>query len=218
MTNNSLLKTFAAALLLSLSGLVAADAVINNCRYKTAGDVVIRGADVIVNTVGVGVCNAPPTTTPPASGRQLSFIDNGYPENRDVPNGPVDLRYYDPILGKFPAQGQTAYVVINTGQYIALEFNSGSASLGKTLMGEISWADASTNKGATEVAISTEEGNFNVASSCRVLNGVSAITWSVGRHNWACVLNPNTTYFVNVRFPVCKHDTCHWFVTNAGKY
>jgi hypothetical protein len=153
-----------------------------------------------------------------------------FAENGEFNSGAnIPLTGYSPILGTFPAQGQTAYVFIDTSKYIALQFSTAGQTTGT--LGELSWEQPTTNGAPLWVMISECPGDFEwmTDAKCKVHGGLTALTWVVGPAStaptWACHLAPNTTYYVNAVFSAtesyttttCGGSNCHWFINRAGR-
>lgn len=214
MTNNKYL--FAAFLLCSN---VFADVVAGDCVIPTQEPVTVFNGTVTVKPSGPvnclpGVTEAAKTV----SGRQEFMVNSpAYPENGEFAAGAsIDLRRYSPVLGTFPNRGQTAVILVNKGQYVAMEFTVPS-NIQTNAFGEVSWSDADTNKGVFEVAISDKEGNFEVDSRCRVSGGAGTLLWLVGNTPFGCPVEKGKTYFLNVRAPDCQFNQCYFYVNKAGR-
>jgi hypothetical protein len=186
----------------------------------------------VANTTTPTAC----TNRPPPTGltRQGAMVNNPrFAENNEFNfNVSIPLTGYSPILGAFPAAGQSAYVFIDTDKYVAMEFSTTGVNNG--VFGEVSWEQPATNGAPLWAMISECPGDFEFVTSplCKSHGGASGLTWIVGvTNNWGCRLEPNKTYYLNAVYATttswtntsCRNSdgaplsNCHWFINGAGR-
>lgn len=101
----------------------------------------------------------------------------------------------------FPNSPQAILHWINTGQYLSVAFDTGSV----TDNGNVFTIDNNYTVGSRLVAISRCAGRFEAPAECTHTwadgqGDTSTITWATDGKAGACVLEPNTIYYLNVTF------------------
>jgi hypothetical protein len=175
-------------------------------------------------TVTVNAGDIPPpgcSNVPPSFGltRQSTMFNTGFMQgNGEWPNGPLAVTSYNVIANvPFPSRQGNATMAVKNGQFIALEFNTGTVSIASygampgnpglpNRSGALNVGLSGEYPGLHLMAISTCPGDFthlpdNNSEWCRSASPSATLNWTVSNvGNFTCKLQENTKYYLNIAF------------------
>ncbi len=127
------------------------------------------------------------------------------------------------MFGAIDKKNQSAYVWIDTKQYVALALSV--AELPQGTFGSVSWEMPITSGAPLSVTSSECPGDFAALDDgrCKSFGGASSIAWVAGpdgtKPTSVCPLDPAKTYYLNAIFAsgdgfatsTCSYQECLWF-------
>lgn len=223
------------------SGLVLTMATAGNYVFQLsctgAGGTTTSSRTVTVNDPGPTACTG--VTPIQGTSRKLNFTNSTNIRNEgntEFPlNSNVSIANYSPVwtahssLTFFPSRNGTGGVPLLSGEYAAMEFNTGTATgtgtpWGNRNYGGLLWTASQTNTGGIAmVAISECPGDFTQRlpspTGCVGAGVSSSINFQIGTGTTRCPLQLNKTYYLNIGFfdtagnNTCGNSLCHFFGT-----